>query len=223
MDFTVKNVTDRLGNEFLKVMMTKTDGTVATRTLTVDQFCKILRQSQEQSLDFNEWKKDFFPKDTLYAKIADYKNYDVVWAEKPGKRCFVYRDEHFFIPFPDLIFAISVRKGNVTSKYCYARKKSDKKGLYKYPFGNVSSDGSICMGNISLKDIEHADDFAEEFYLGVTNDDYYQVGGKVKPKYTQRQLLEKLSKLEAFPERWLIKHETFNLNELIDDYRVKAS
>ncbi len=73
------------------------------------------------------------------------------------------------------------------------------------------------MGNISLADV-CPESFAEEFFLGVTNDDYYN-GGKVEPKYTQRQLLEKLSELEAFPDRWLVKYEDFDLKALTDRFK----
>ncbi len=218
MNFVASNVTDKLGHDFIRVVMKSDDGIESIRTLTVNQFCKILNQSVEEELSFSEIKKDFYPADTIWAKMADYSNFDVIWREKPGVKCFVYHEKHYMIPFPTLVFALSVRGGAVRDKRCYAQKEKGGDALFYYPFGNVSMDGSICMGSINMGDYQHVDEFSEDFYLGVTNDDYYG-DYKLKPKFSQEQALEKLTKLDKFPDRWLNKDESKQLEDLIERFK----
>jgi len=218
MNFVATNVSDKLGHDFIRVVMKSDDGIESIRTLTVNQFCKILNQSVEEELSFSEIRKNFYPADTIWAKMADYSNFDVIWREKPGKRCFVYQDKHYMIPFPTLVFALSVRGGAVRGKQCYAQKEKGGDALFYYPFGNVSEGGSICMGNINMGNYERVEEFSEDFYLGITNNDYFG-SYKLKPKFSQEQALEKLSGLDKFPDRWLNKDESNDLKSLIERFK----
>ncbi len=219
MKLTATNVTDRLGNEFFRLLMEREDGVVVKRTVTIPTFCQMLGHSMKNELLFQEYDKEFFPENTLYAKSADKLNFDCVWRESPGKKVVVYYDQHFIVPFPDLVFGVSVRGGVAQGKYCFAIKKGGNK-LYNYPFGNVSMGGAICMGNIQYNLDSHVADFSEDFYLGETNDDYYR-SDKVSAKYSQRQLLEKLTKKETFPEKWLVETSSYDLDSFIQHFKGK--
>ena len=74
------------------------------------------------------------------------------------------------------------------------------------------------MGNISARDIKKVSDFSDAFFSGVTNNDYYgDVGnGKVSVKFSQEQLLEKLSEQKTFPDSFLVEAEGRTLKRLCD-------
>ena len=217
MEFTCTNYTDRVGNSFLRVRMKHADGRETMRTFTVAQFCHVLGNSLvQEDVPLNKVKNDFWPENTIEAFFGDYENYSCIWRVKGAKRVLVYGGKHYHIPFPDLIFKIKVKKGSIVDKMCFAVKENDEVGLYQYPFGNVSSAGYICTGNIHMKEIsEYVESFSEEFFLGITNNDYYGDGsGRVNPKCSQEKLLQKLEKLDTFPEKWLVKKDVV-LNDIM--------
>lgn len=78
--------------------------------------------------------------------------------------------------------------------------------MFRYPFGNVSSNGSICMGNILTKKLsfEKADEFMELFFSGVTNNDYYDKSN-ILPGYSLSKMINMLEKKKEFPKRWLVE------------------
>ncbi len=206
MDFIAKNVMDRAGNEFLQVQIKGSDGIETVRTLTVHQFCQALGESLIDDVVIHKMRKDFFPKTAVESYFGDYQNYTCIWEVEPKKRVFVFSNgRHYHIPYPRLVFKLVVRKGRVLKKECFALKGKRQKKLCRYPFGNVSSSGSICTGNIDLSRIETVEDFSDEFFLGVTNNDYFNSCSKVSVGYTQEQLLDKLEKLDEFPEKWLVE------------------
>jgi len=203
MDFQVTKITDKTGRSFMRTTMVGDDGIEVIKILTIPQLVKILGSALEEQVSLVKVKKDFFPKKAIETYFADYSNYTCIW-EVPGKiRTFVFSNgRHYHIPYPKLCFKLVVRQGRIISKSCFSLKGASKT-LYYYPFGNVSANGEICMGNIGLE-LEKVENFSEEFFMGVTNNDYYSSIKRIVPEYSQEQLLEKLSKLDKFPEKWLV-------------------
>lgn len=124
-------------------------------------------------------------------------------------RPMLYYKKIYNIPYPALVFYFEAGKdGHVTVSKCYASAEEsltpDTK-LYHYPFGNVYNDKcNICWGNIALPVIEELKDFEKLltlFFGGSTNDDLWKKGNTGSS--TQRELIEKLSKMETFPSEWL--------------------
>ncbi|AOZ97855.1 hypothetical protein [Butyrivibrio hungatei] len=218
MELTVNNYTDRVGNEFLRVRNVDKNGEEVVRILTVPQFCSYLGHSLVEDVQLVKVKDNFWPQNTIERYFGDYDNYVCTWIVEPAVRVVVFGNKHYHVPFPRLVFKIRVSKGSVVAKKCYALKNGDDKTLYQYPFGNVSGSGHICTGNIKIEGLDEAVcTFSEEFFLGKTNNDYYGDGtGRVKPACSQAKLLEKLEKLDVFPEKWLVKTGT------IDDLLEKA-
>lgn len=216
MDFVARSVIDKGGNVFIETTMTGENGRQVQRTLNIEDFLHVLGKSIDKEVPLVPIKKDFFPKDYLSLNFGNYENYDCSFVVEPEKRVFVYRDgNHYHIPYPKLLFKVSRRKNYITGRVFALRSNGKSKKLYQYPFGNVADNGQICMGNIERGSIESVQDFAEEFFLGVTNDDYIGNGSRVKPGYNQSQLLNKLEKLDEFPDRWLVECNSVKYADIV--------
>jgi len=220
MNFSATGCTDLTGHPYFRVVM-ENNGKSIIRNLTVSQFIKVIGGSVEDEREYVRLKDDFFPKSAKATWFSDYQNFSCVWEVPAKVRLLILKtslgEKHFHVPFPKLVFRITVKNGVITSKSCYAMKKGSDK-LFNYPFANVSKDGSICMGNISARDIKKVSDFSDAFFSGVTNNDYYgDVGnGKVSVKFSQEQLLEKLSQQKTFPDSFLVEAEGRTLKRLCD-------
>lgn len=225
MQFTATNVADLTGHQFIRVLM-ENKGRSIIRTLTITQFIEVLGGSVEEEKNFVLLRDDFFPKSAKATWFADYSNYTCVWEEPAKVRLFILKtalgERHFHIPFPKLVFRLTVKNGKIHSKYCFAMKKGSNK-LFCYPFGNVASSGGICMGNIS--EMKTVLDFSDAFFSGVTNNDYYGSDGrgKVAIKISQEALCERLEKQKTFPDKYLVEARNLTLKDLCEQDSKKLS
>jgi len=216
-----KTVHDKLGRELMRVVLYDDKGRQKeTRTLSMENYFGLLGRNLKETKRFVEIRNDRLPKGYITGWYADDDNYTVIFKVAGKTRQFVYRDGgHYRIPYPDLVFVVGVRKGQIIEKYTYVI--DDKDNLFQYPFGNVSTQGAICTGNIDIKGLT-LDEFAEEFFLGVTNDDYWQQGNHISPKsFSQKQMLEKLDGKDKFPMKWLLKASPYTLDKLISSHSKK--
>ncbi len=154
--------------------------------------------------------RELVPEGYIDGYFAGPDTYTCVWEVKGKRRQFVYdtrtgsdSSRHYSIPFPDLIFAVSVSKGVRQSFYCFARRKCDGR-ICNYPFGNVSNEGSVCMGSIATKSVTPSR-IEEDFFLGVTNNDYYRGIDRCGMEWTQPRLLQELKGKEKYPDNWLVE------------------
>lgn len=205
MRLDASTVIDRTGNVLFRVTLTEDDGSVLTKTLAPEDYLRLIQNNCTVKTEYIHLGK--LPKGYVDGAVAADDTFKVLLKVPASKRLLVHTSGHYEIPFPDLIFYFEVNKGTLKEKYVYALKG---KILYHYPFGNVSTNGSICMGNISCKELSlaTADEAIDSFFSGVTNNDYYYPKEKVTVSYSQQVLLDKLSRLEEFPARWLKKSGT---------------
>lgn len=121
----------------------------------------------------------------------------------------------FFMPLPNLIYLITYSSGVRKSFDCYCYKEWEglETKLMQYPFGNVSSSGSICMGKIVV-DEEDKTSFMglrriiESSLYGITNNDYLTDGRvRLKERYTQYDFCKKLvdENVDVFPHELLLE------------------
>ena len=202
MKFKSEVVENANGQQMFRVEIRNAQGAVMSKNLSIEDYLHLLESSLNLDMieDVIRVPAYHLPDGYIDGKFSR-SGYTMVWREKAKKRLFVHKTGHYQIPFPDLIFVLSVKDGKTLRKSVYSAVKDT---LYRYPFGNVDSDGNICMGNIRA-DLSRAKHFSEDFFLGKTNDDYYAPGDSVKPKWTQGKLLEEAAKHETFPLRWLSK------------------
>ncbi len=198
----------------MKVSLSGLKGNVVTRTLPFEDFKSLIGLSEKPVESWIRVPKGFIPgsEDSGYLDgyICD-GGWSAVWKVKGTVRQLIHTSGHYRVPFPDLIFSVMIKNGIMCSSFVFAL---DGDRVCQYPFGNVSVDGSICMGNIHLPKNPVIKDFEEEFFLGKTNNDYFHSGSHVKVKYSQDELLRRLSGKETFPKRWLIKKD-FTLRDVV--------
>lgn len=195
---------DKLGNTNFTVSFIKDNGEILKKKLGLKKFCELLLDSQVNEVKLNQIPSDFFPKDMIDCKFADTENYKITWRENGRKRQFIFgvTDQHYILPFPNLVFQLHVSNGHVVEKKVFAEADGV---LYNYPFGNVYDSGAICMGNIVSTDVtKRVGSFSEEFFMGVTNNDLYRSDRNSKG-FTQSELCEYVSKMDIFPVEILIK------------------
>lgn len=211
MNLCSETLTDSTGNVLFRVALTNDDGSVMTKTLTPESFIKLIQNGCTQELCYMHLGK--LPEGYIDCSVADERSFRILIKVPAEKRLLVHTSGHYQIPFPDLVFYLYVKNGLVQKFRCYAMKRDT---LYFYPFGNVSANGEICMGNISCTDItlNKTMDVIENFLGGKTNNDYFSPKNKVNNSYSQQTMLEKLSKMDAFPQRWLKKDPNNTLADL---------
>ena len=148
--------------------------------------------------------------------------HDAVFFVPAGKRLFTFNSVEYMIPIPNLIFKFSVNAGRCTSPMAAAIKADDMPQqslygirsfcpkettqLYRYPFSNVSSDGSICMGGKSFGTIEcldHLVDVPELFMSSFMTDHSYNGANSSGLEY--QDFLASLDGKDVFPEEYLVK------------------
>lgn len=193
---------NRAGVVSFRVSLTNEDKSVLTKTLSPQSLILLLQNSCELKTEYMHIGK--LPEGYVDGAIASKDSFWVLIKVPAKKRLFVHVSGHYQIPYPDLIFFFKVDKGYLKEKKVFTIKDQQ---LYHYPFGNVNMDGNICMGNISFESLQIncMNRVIDDFFLGVTNNDYYMPGESVKVKYTQQTLLKKLSVMETFPDRWLVR------------------
>ncbi len=215
MKFVTETVQSPTGQVYMKttyassfnVTLSETKGTVVTRTTPFDEYKSLLGVSSKEKMSWIHCPKGFIPGSEDSGYLDGYLSEDgwsAVWREKAAVRQLIHTSGHYRIPFPDLLFFVKMVKGIAQSKMVWAIDENDT--LYQYPFGNVSTRGDICMGNICLED-KSIKGFSEEFFLGKTNNDYFHPRDHVKVSYPQDELLRRLDKKKEFPKRWLIKRD----------------
>lgn len=203
MEWIATGTKDVFGRDCVSV--TAKDGKeVVERTMTVSDFLKLFGDSLEVKPTFQKIEGDWLPDKYYDLQFFDTENWGIVFPVKTAKRLLVHTSGQYEVWYPNLVFFLMVRNGAITEKNCFAVKEVVPDAeLYRYPFGNVSSSGSICMGNIDIDVRKGPMAFLDEFFLGVTNNDYYSSDCAVTQKWSQSKLLENLSKESSFPAKWL--------------------
>lgn len=219
--FKSEALQDMTGHTLFRVIYTQKDGKEIIKTISLEDYLSLLGSSVKEELQYSYIPEGFYPAGYIGGSFADTKNYTAVWKVEARKRTINHtRAGRKMIPFPSLVFGLRVDRGYAQGRV-FALKNGNK--LYQYPFGNVSTSGSICMGNISSCTEEGPQIFEDDFFAGVTNDDYFSPGSHVSLKCSQVDLISKLVDKEKFPDKWLIgsSGNISTVEELVKAYTVK--
>lgn len=186
------------------------------KTVAYDQFCEMLLENRQRR---ETVKLGLFPKEVLSVLVGE---------QEKTIFCFLPADIHFLgykrqkeelngymVPYPGMIMAISwqAQRACPVAVWCVNRTvewPDEDTVLYRFPFGNVSDTGSICMGgnfvrltgNESLTEVVKKCE--ELFYNTPYNGDYYQIGNKVASMESLGDLLKSLHGKRQFPDELLI-------------------
>lgn len=217
MNFELKSelVFDELGNNMMRVTFSQ-DGFESIKLLTMDNYLAILGDATFSNAKHHV-RIGCLPEGFYDGSISsiDPSTFDAVIIQPAQKRAMSYGGKHWYIPFPRLVFYLSVCNGHVTEKYCFALKNNEPVSkdtlVFTYPFGNVSENGSICMGNVITKNLDQismTNEFIADFFMSETSNDYYE--GKDKTGLSQAELLYRLKEKDEFPEEWLTQAGDMN-------------
>jgi len=218
---------DILGNPIFKTVTKLSDGSNLQKTLSFEDFKKLFDVSTKIAED----KYRSIPKlPKYYYDGGVTKKRDSFWVAlfvPAEKRQFYYQttEEMLFVPYPNMLFMLKVGNGVVNSRFCYAiadNELTDTSILYQYPYGHVSTSGSICMGSCSttLNSLSESDSFVESFVLGSNQGHYYQNNEMSRKNVSLRELLSLVEKKGYFPSEWLMPMTQPNGKPLT--YRNKA-
>lgn len=206
MELVSKTKMDRLGNVVFQCTFTDDTGMQIEKTVSFEDYLKMLGEATKVTEPMT--RIGALP-EHYYDGALSNNNVKVVLFYPAARRTVLFGSKHWSVPFPNLIFLISTKDKKRTGGYCFAigtDKPNQDTALFCYPFGNVSSSGSICFGNIESKEVNlsNIENVVDDFFCGVTNNDYYGDGGElVVPVYKQEELLDKLTKMDTFPSEWL--------------------
>lgn len=132
------------------------------------------------------------------------------------------RRRSYFLPMPNMVFSISAVSGTLRKFYCFCYKEWNGQDtvLYSYPFGNVSEDGSVCMGTINspkngmIKTFEDLNNIIEESLCGVTNTDYLTDNMvRLACNVTQHTFCDSISNEKEFPHHLLLESPNYHTVE----------
>lgn len=206
---------DMLGNPIFKTITHLSDGSNLQKTLSFGDYKELLGMATKVVED-NYVTIPKLPK--YFHEGGATKKQDSFWVAlfvPSSKKQFYYQTtgEMLFVPYPNMLFLLKVKKGVVSSKFCYAVADSELKDdsvMYQYPYGHVDIDGSICMGSCSKKIalISKADSFVEQFILGANQGHYYTNNQMTLKDVSLRELLGLVEKKGYFPSEWLKPIET---------------
>ena len=135
------------------------------------------------------------------------------------------KEAAYYIPMPGLVYECIANKGNQHTFKCFAFKKwnGDETELYHYPWGNVSSEGSICMGSVKKKPLNDFYDIREHIensLNGITNADYLSGSlCRLSAKVTQHDFCDQISEQDEFPMELLLSHRMETVGKLKEDFR----
>ena len=159
-----------------------------------------------------QMKSDRRAKSEVYYEIA---------VMYPGKvRGVKYYKDTYRVPYPNTLYTYSVLNGVVQSKHCFAVIDdviTPETVLYRFPFGNVGSMGSMCYGNIHLPDcteLSSIDTLVELFLSGDVNDDLYHPSDTAK-NCKQFELYQFLEGKKKFPTKILVKDTEYGVKKEI--------
>lgn len=206
---------DSQGDTYFRVLLNKEDKE-AVKKLTYTDFCKMMMNAyQEPSVSIPVGR---LPEYYIDSKVSTSGNKAVFVYIPAQVRPFYLANgdsvDSYIIPFPPMVLELNYGGGYSTGNmYCvkgtYQETLEDyyegKLDLFLYPFGNVSSDGHVCMGNmrVEVTKATDVDEYISRFFDSITNYDYV-ANSKVTTKgHTQGSLVGELNGKEIFPVDWL--------------------
>lgn len=205
----------------VKVMLYEEDTIIQQSVMSLCDYITFLQQSAQKkepptNVEIGEIPDGFVDgyKSTVTGtlgaviRVPSQKHQFVLAEDKYNQRT------GYYIPMPNLIYQICIHDWYIQKfqVFCYKEWKGTDTDLYQYPFGNVSSSGDICMGNISTTTEEKGSflglrDIIEKSLCGITNDDYLK-GGIVRllTSMSQHDFAKMLTDTQAeeFPHHLLL-------------------
>lgn len=194
----------------------ESENIAAVKTVEYSDFCAALEKGRCKNAVIHT---GLLPRNVLSVSIME-DGQEVIVFLPPEVRFLGYRKRGeglrgFMIPYPGIVLKLLLKNEYAVPRSVWCTDSSvewpDRSTkLYRFPFGNVSDAGSICMGGNQLKlsgaesTTEIVNRCLEMFFATPYNGDYYSVGNKIA---TGASLVDALTSLHGkgnFPDEWLV-------------------
>jgi len=210
----------------VKITAYNPDHTVFSKEISHDDFIRTLSTSKI-NIDVNSEELKSY---SLGANVVKFKasenGFFYFFLVKKGKYTFNYGGFSNKINYPNLLFIIGIDSGylmNYTRVFAlkdediiesdsfgvHTYKIKKKANLYAYPFSNVSSDGRICWGNITMPSLDTYESICELvnlFFESESNKDFQSYWLKTKDIFKVIKHLQH----NVFDEDELVFKDKFN-------------
>ena len=205
-----ESMVDKFGQMYFRVSYKDGDNLIE-KDVSLNDYRRLINESLEEDMVWVDVPK--LPVEVYKAKVSsrgEVDGYKVILFVKGQMQPFNFAGKIMRIPFPSLVFNLTVGKGIIKEKKVFAVKDEilcPDTELFHYPFGNVNDQGGICMGNIlvDMPTIQDSVKFVDAFMEGRTNSDLLGVRNRLG--YTQSELVEKIQKMEKYPDEFLIPNK----------------
>ncbi len=126
------------------------NGNEITKTISLDEYINLL--SENVKIKLPEVSSGFLPCGTLATWVSE-KSRKALFFVPAEKQPLRVKDKLVFIPWPSILFLLS----STGETHMWAMKETElmqvneNSKLYKWPFGHVYNDGSLCTGSVETK------------------------------------------------------------------------
>ena len=209
--------------EYARVTAFAEDGSQTTKTVAYDDFVR----SVASGIRTDGIKIGPLPQGTLSMWIDNNSRKIAVFLKQEQRMLTLSErgkeKKSFMVPFPALAVQMTVYADKTVPNRCFALASDEwpdeNTRLFRFPFGNVSTDGSICMGgNISITEGKSLSQAVQEaltmFLYSPYNGDYYGVNCMVSSGESLEDLLKRLNGKKEFPKE-LLKETEYTLRALV--------
>ena len=211
--------------EYAKVLITGKNGKKRSRIVSMESLLKAMQKSlviKREGVAVGKIPFGYYD-----AQINEDQGMfcaDMIAVLPAGKQMMRYEDTLYDVSIPSLVFRFEVNREIITGTRVYVMKDktpTDQSCLYRYPFGNVSSQGVVCWGRNKLPhihDLKGLEEVMILFMQSPCNSDYYN--GKDYCGHAGlplRELFEKLKDEEAYPDDYLVALKNGNKNMILGD------
>lgn len=211
--------------EYAKVMITGKSGKKKSRIVSMESLLKAMHKSLViKSAGTAVGKIPFGYYDAQISEDQGMFCADMIAVLPAGKQMMRYEDTFYDVSVPSLVFRFEVARGKITGTRVYVMKDeapTDQSCLYRYPFGNVSSQGGVCWGGNKLPEIHDLKGLEEAMMLFIQspcNSDYYNGSDYCgHAGLSLRELFVKLKDEEAYPDDYLVALKNGNKNMTLGD------
>lgn len=128
------------------------DNKAVTKTLEIDDFCKLLSGNVKKE-SIGNISSGILPEGTFYYEKGE-TGFKLGIYVPGGVHTLNFKNEFIEVPFPASVMLFSERSGLLAwrATTCKSQKELTKKtNLYHWPFGHVYDDGHVCVGNVQTK------------------------------------------------------------------------
>lgn len=209
------------------------DTVITQRVMGVDDFITLVKGAQRSVATATTFPIGMVPEGMVTGYTStDASTFGAIIRVPAQKHQFVLAETDnnkrasYFLPMPNLIYAGHIKDARLNALYCFTYKEwcGEDTVLYQYPFGNVSSSGSVCMGTVSKDEPLHScidlRNAIEASLDGETNGDYLTYGKvRLAVDATQHDFCNSIKDDDEFPHHLLLEHpKTTTVKQLIEEH-----